>query len=294
MYWVVLACCLLVEWWTEWILVWIPFYAYFRLLFLLYLVLPQTQGARVLYETHLHPWLQDNESHIDDFIARAHSRYRTAGVAYLKQAIELLKTRVLGMPPGEPIPDTTSAFTSSPDSQSYTQALLARFSIPAARWTASTTTSAGTEFYNLLAGAVSALSAGATSSVALDPTAPPASSSDSDPLSRSSTLIPPNLRDATEKMSFIAAQRARLSMVLGALDREARELQREDTIRAPDASRARASSISLDGEDGASRSGSGSLNEEPLPRPPSGLSAFSGFSGLSKSRSEADFEKISR
>uniref|UniRef100_L2GGK1 Protein YOP1 n=1 Tax=Colletotrichum fructicola (strain Nara gc5) TaxID=1213859 RepID=L2GGK1_COLFN len=95
MYWVVLACALLVESWTEWILVWIPFYAYIRLFFLLYLVLPQTQGARIIYQTHVHPFLQDNEAQIEEFISEAHDRLKAAGIAYLKRAIELIKTNDL-------------------------------------------------------------------------------------------------------------------------------------------------------------------------------------------------------
>lgn len=35
----------------------IPLYAYLRFFFLLYLVLPQTQGARVIYTVYVHPYL---------------------------------------------------------------------------------------------------------------------------------------------------------------------------------------------------------------------------------------------
>ncbi|KAL2266023.1 hypothetical protein VTJ83DRAFT_5375 [Remersonia thermophila] len=92
MYWVVLSFVVLFESWTGWILFWVPFYAYARFLFLLYLVLPQTQGARVIYETYVHPRLEENETAIEELIATAHERLRTAGIAYLKRAIELLRT----------------------------------------------------------------------------------------------------------------------------------------------------------------------------------------------------------
>src|SRR6478609_2472562 len=65
----------------------IPLYGYFRLLFLLYLILPQTQGARRLYEEYVHPYLEKNETQIDDFIASAHERLTAAGISYLKLAI---------------------------------------------------------------------------------------------------------------------------------------------------------------------------------------------------------------
>jgi len=281
MYWVVLACALLVESWTEWILVWcvtpcslgafgwsladnrdyrIPFYAYIRLLFLLYLVLPQTQGARIIYQDHIHPWLEENETQIDEFIASAHDRLKTAGIAYLKRAIELLKTNILGLPAEEPTPVAPEAV-----GQTYTQSLLARFSLPAARWTGTGNT--GADFYSLLASAVSAATAAAAGTGTADMTA-------------SGTLIPPTLRGADEKRSFIAAQREKLNIVLGALDREAKELDRTEALRARSQNQARAASMTFDG-----------LSDD-AERPASGLSGFSALSALSKSRSEADFEKI--
>ncbi|KAF4840162.1 Receptor expression-enhancing protein 2 [Colletotrichum siamense] len=249
MYWVVLACALLVESWTEWILVWIPFYAYIRLFFLLYLVLPQTQGARIIYQTHVHPFLQDNEAQIEEFISEAHDRLKAAGIAYLKRAIELIKTNVLGLPPGEPEP----AATPPPASQSYTQSLLARFSVPAARWAPAGNT--GTDFYNLLAGAVSAATGGGV-------TGHPHQD-----LSKSGNLIPPELQGG-ERTSFIAAQRERLAFLLKVLEREAAVTEGQVS--------GRAGSMQLDGAE----------DDEPTQRP------MSAHSGLSKSRSETDFEKI--
>jgi hypothetical protein len=76
-------------------------------------------------------------------------------------------------------------------------------------------------------------------------------------------------------MTFIAAQRERLNFLLTALDREAQALQQgdaSDTRRAP--------SMAYDGAP---------EDDEATQRPPSGLS---GWSSLSKSRSEVDFEKI--
>ncbi|KAJ9142354.1 Protein YOP1 [Pleurostoma richardsiae] len=266
MYWVVLACALLVESWAEWFLVWIPFYAYIRLLFFLYLILPQTQGARVIYTAHIHPYLEQNEAQIEELIATTHDKMKAAGIAYLKRAIEVLKTTVLGLPPD---PNAAAAEAEVPAAQqprSYTQALLARFQLPEARKNGGTGTGgaayAGQEFYNLLAGAVSAASAAvshATASSAATTTAGgPSSKTD---MTASGALIPPDIRGTSEKMSFITAQRERLSIVLSALDREAAQLQSSEKA----------------GSDSPSE------EEEPAQRP---------ASGLSKSRSEADFEKI--
>ncbi|KAK3381730.1 HVA22 family TB2/DP1 protein [Podospora didyma] len=273
MYWVVLACALLIESWTEWFLVWIPFYAYIRLLFLLYLVLPQTQGARIIYQEHIHPWLEDNEGAIEDFIASAHERLRAAGMAYLKRAIELLKTNVLGMPPS-PEPSAAAAHAGPQTPQSYTQSLLARFTLPSARWTGSSAGGAGgSDFYNFLATAVSAAAGAAASS----PSGTARGGVNAADVS-GGTLIPDSIRGASARMTFIEAQRERLNFVLSALDREATQLQSDEAARAEKA-QARAPSMSLDGGAGLSPS-SRSLSEQ------------SGISGLSKSRSEVDFEKL--
>ncbi|GAB0133989.1 hypothetical protein EsDP_00002377 [Epichloe bromicola] len=250
MYWVVFSICLLVESWLSFILFWIPFYGYLRLLFFLYLILPQTQGARVLYEEKVHPFLQDNENTIDDFIASAHDRLKAAGMTYFRRAIEYLRTNVLNLPPSEQDPATPAEAASFGPPQGYTQSLLARFSVPTARWAGAANT--GNEFYSLLANAVSAATGAGG----------PAGGSPGRNVSDSGTLIPPHLRGSAERISFIDAQRERLNIVLGALDREAQQMQRDGSDADADA---------VDGEEPVAQ------------RPPS---------GLSKSRSETDFEKV--
>src|SRR5438045_430888 len=61
----------------------IPFYPWIRAGFLLYLISPQTQGAKVLYQTYLHPFLEEHEIAIEDFISSAHDRAKEAGINYL-------------------------------------------------------------------------------------------------------------------------------------------------------------------------------------------------------------------
>ncbi|TAQ90557.1 hypothetical protein B7494_g1132 [Chlorociboria aeruginascens] len=265
MYWVVLACALLFESWAGFILVWIPFYAWIRLGFLLYLILPQTQGAKVLYQTHVHPFLHENEIAIDDFISSAHDRAKAAGITYLKRVIEFAKERVLGLPPKEPTPP------SPPSNLSYTQSLIARFNLPSARPAFPTNpisgaSSTATDFYALLASAVSA----ATSTNA---TVSP--STQARDLSNSGTLIPPSVH-GEERMTFISAQRERLAILLSALDKEASTLQHGGVPKSPASSRSLANMF-LDGS---------SSSEEEAERPKSAMS------GLSTWKSEVDFEKI--
>ncbi|KAG0649826.1 Receptor expression-enhancing 2 [Hyphodiscus hymeniophilus] len=262
MYWVVLACALLFESWVGFILYWIPFYAWFRLFFLLYLILPQTQGARVLYQQHVDPFLHDNELAIDDFISSAHDRAKAAGVEYLKQAYELIKQHLLGLPPKEPTPPST------PSNLSYTQSLIARFNLPSARPAFPANPVAGAtadNFYSLLASAVGA----ATSS---SPSAIPSQANRD--LSNSGTLVPPTFQ-GEDRLTFISAQRERLSILLSALDKEARNLQ-GTTTKGP---APRNMSLLFDGNTSNSE-------EEVAERPKSGLS------GLSTRKSEVDFEKI--
>ncbi|KAK4238348.1 TB2/DP1, HVA22 family-domain-containing protein [Achaetomium macrosporum] len=280
MYWVVLACVLLVESWTEWILFWVPFYAYIRLLFLLYLVLPQTQGARLIYEEHIHPRLEENEKAIEEFIASAHARLRSAGIDYLKRAIELLKTNVLGLPPS---PEPAAA-PEPQTAQSYTQSLLARFTLPTPKW-ATTTPAPGaapgatgltSDFYNLLASAVSA----AATTFPTSTTRPSTSAPETE--SGSGSIIPETIRtaSATARMSFIRAQRERLRIVMSALDREeadAVETARHQEEQQQQQQQSQGLGLGVGGQ-------RKSLSEQ-------SVGSTSGLS-LSKSRSEGDFEKL--
>merc|ERR1711918_241055 len=64
-YWVVYSCFCLTEGFLEYILFWVPFYYPIQLAFLFFLFLPQTKGARKLYEQFLRPALKPYVSMID-------------------------------------------------------------------------------------------------------------------------------------------------------------------------------------------------------------------------------------
>lgn len=274
-----------------------------RLLFLLYLILPQTQGARVIYTTYVHPYLEDNEAQIEDLIATAHDKMKAAGMAYLKQAIELLRTQVLGMAPSPEAARSQSAESNIPASQrprSYTQALLDRFQLPQGRWPSGANAGlAGQDFYSFLTSAVAAATGGgdnATSDPAgLGPRsslpfegAPAVGAFPSGDLTASGTLVPPSIRDDAAKVTFLAAQRERLNLVLGALDREAATLR---SSIASAATGAASPPSAQEGDAGAIGSNLDGGDDDHVDNGRPSTSA-SGKSGLSKSRSEADFEKI--
>lgn len=54
-YWVVFAALQIVEFWSKTILYWIPAYFLFKTLFLLYIALPSTNGADLIYKSVLAP-----------------------------------------------------------------------------------------------------------------------------------------------------------------------------------------------------------------------------------------------
>lgn len=147
---------------------------------------------------------------------------------------------------------------------------------------------AGTDFYNFLASAMNAAASGLGGSGGNAQENAPSgafTSSASPDLGRgvgafpagdmtaSGTLVPPSIRDDAAKMTFLATQREKLNLVLSALDREAAALRSGATSPGSPVPQA----ISLD------------QPHEESGRPTTSASAKS---GLSKSRSEADFEKI--
>ncbi|KAG5728141.1 Receptor expression-enhancing protein 4 [Termitomyces sp. T112] len=74
MYWSVLGCIVGVEYLFEWLVSWIPFYYSLKSLFLLYLALPQTQGASYIYTAHLQPFFHAHERQIDNTLAQLKAR----------------------------------------------------------------------------------------------------------------------------------------------------------------------------------------------------------------------------
>lgn len=242
----------------------IPFYAWFRAIFLLWLIAPQTQGARLLYENQIHPFLRENEVSIDDFISSAHERLKTAGLQYLKQLVEIAKEHALGIPPKRQ--QAQAAAAASPSTLSYAQTLLNRFNLPSAKPAFAAASSTTTDVYSLLANAVQAYAAGSPST-----TRP--------------NLVPPNIR-GPERASFISQQRERLTFLLSVLDREA--AQSATQPEAGDETPTRAGMF----YDGPTMSGEETSQVEDLPKRASAASSIGTATGLIKSMSVGDFEKI--
>jgi receptor expression-enhancing protein 1/2/3/4 len=85
----------------------IPFYYLFKMLFLLYLALPQTQGASYLYQTQLEPVLREHEPQIDAALAQLRARV----FAFLQARARMLWDNIVASaagPPSAPAPESVS------------------------------------------------------------------------------------------------------------------------------------------------------------------------------------------
>jgi receptor expression-enhancing protein 5/6 len=66
-YWVILGVFAVVEYWLDTFLSWFPLYYLIKLLFILWLYIPQTNGAAVLYKTKVKPFFKKHEKSLDNF-----------------------------------------------------------------------------------------------------------------------------------------------------------------------------------------------------------------------------------
>jgi hypothetical protein len=203
MYFVTLSLITAVESTFDFILSWIPFYAWIRFFVHLYLILPGSQGASFLYCECIEPFLYHHEREIDDFITDAHERAKAAGLNYFQQAVEWVKVQVLGFAPQKPASPTA-------EGQTYAQSFMSRFAMPAAR--------GGTDnLSNLVSQALSGASAlyAGTS----------AAGGEHSTSSREPQLVPDNIRNTSDRLNYVASQRERLTNLLQQFDRE------QDNIR---------------------------------------------------------------
>lgn len=201
MYWTTLSLVLMVEAQLHFILCWVPFYSWLRLGAHLYLVLPGKQGSVYIYQTYIHPFLEEHEKHIDKMISEGHEKARAAGMDVVKQAIEYIRVNILNQPPKQPTPPPSR-------NVSYSTALMSRFSMPSAR--AGLASVGTTDLFSLLGKAMQ-------QTTYPDSHSREAQAAD---LTASGSLIPPSLTGA-ERHEYVNTQRDRLRTLLQAFDNEA-------------------------------------------------------------------------
>lgn len=85
MYWVVISLQFSFEAYFGFLVMFLPFFQMFRFFFILWLVLPQTQGAGQIYLNHIAPFLEHNEGRIDSYVYTAHEKIVTLGSEYLSK-----------------------------------------------------------------------------------------------------------------------------------------------------------------------------------------------------------------
>ncbi|KAI8082942.1 TB2/DP1, HVA22 family-domain-containing protein [Halteromyces radiatus] len=91
-YWMVTSVYLVVEHITDIFLFWFPFYYEIKLLFIVWLILPQTNGTGVFYTQYMEPFLKVNEPLIDQTVIDVEQNVKTTLSTYGQKAIHLLRT----------------------------------------------------------------------------------------------------------------------------------------------------------------------------------------------------------
>ena len=174
-----------------------------------YLVLPQTQGARLLYQDYVDPFLVHHEREIEEMIGHSHERAKALGLQYFYQLVDLIRTKALGLPPQQ----ETAPPPSGP--AAYAQSLLSRFNLPSA---VATSSNPG-EWYSALSSALGSVTAPGKSREAHE-----------EDLSASGTLLQRQIRSMTgaDKARYITQQREVLDFLRSTLAREEQAIGRDD------------------------------------------------------------------
>ncbi|KAK9467332.1 TB2/DP1, HVA22 family-domain-containing protein [Lipomyces arxii] len=91
-YWVVVSVVTTFETWFGFLFVWLPLYQFFRFGFMLWLVLPQSQGSYFVYSTYIAPTLASHEKEIEVLIRSTQEKVKTRGYELMNATIQYIKT----------------------------------------------------------------------------------------------------------------------------------------------------------------------------------------------------------
>ncbi|KAF9274602.1 receptor accessory protein 4 [Mortierella alpina] len=95
MYWTVMGIFTLAEVVLDTFVFWFPFYYEIKMLFVLWMILPQTQGSIYLYQTFVDPYLTQHEREIDQTLKDIQKQAMAMGMQYIKQAIQMIQNFAL-------------------------------------------------------------------------------------------------------------------------------------------------------------------------------------------------------
>jgi hypothetical protein len=166
------------------------------------------------------PFLKHHERDIEDLIGRTHERAKALGLQYFYKAVDLIREKVLGLPPQRP---ATAAAPLATGPATYAQALLSRFNLPTT--TGSNLPSSASDWYSVLSSAVTSVTYTGKSRDA-----------QAEELSASGILRPEKVASLSrsEKAEFYSSQRERLEVLVSALAKEERNLKSLDDGRDED------------------------------------------------------------
>ena len=115
-YWVVISLQFNLESYFGLLLSILPFFQLFRFGFILWLVLPQTQGASLMYTTYIEPFLDTHDQEIDNYIVSGMDTLKQLGLDYLTRTVYyareyasyfMFQTEVRPYQPSATSPDAT-------------------------------------------------------------------------------------------------------------------------------------------------------------------------------------------
>ncbi|KAK9365355.1 TB2/DP1, HVA22 family-domain-containing protein [Lipomyces kononenkoae] len=96
-YWVVVSVITTAETWFGFLFVWLPLYQFARFGFMLWLVLPQSQGANYVYYTYIEPAISAHEQDIETLASTAQEKAKTGGLELFNASVEYIKCVIVTM-----------------------------------------------------------------------------------------------------------------------------------------------------------------------------------------------------
>jgi hypothetical protein len=194
----------------------IPFYSWIRLAVLSYLVLPQTQGARLLFQDYVDPFFEQHERQIEELIGQGHERAKALGLQYFYRLVDLIREKVLGLPPQQA---ATAAPSYATGAAGYAQSLLSRFNLPTT--IVNNGQGLGGDWYSLVTSAMTTVtSTGQSREV------------QAEELSASGILHSDKVASLSrsDKAKFYSSQRERLEVLVSALEKEEHKLGSDEDL----------------------------------------------------------------
>ncbi|RGB25451.1 TB2/DP1, HVA22 family-domain-containing protein [Rhizophagus diaphanus] len=90
-YWIVMAFFSLGEGIADSLIFWFPFYYEMKILFILWLILPQTRGAAYLYYNYIDPTLTFHQKEIDSTLGMAQEKATSTGAEWGRHGLATLQ-----------------------------------------------------------------------------------------------------------------------------------------------------------------------------------------------------------